>query len=163
MKRKPHYFQYVSDEESFAITKLLQDVIGTHSKSIATAIGCDYQDMLNRITNQPRSPRKLEMVLRILDHVSNPEPFIRWFNARYGFIPVRIPDVKQSIDSLFRQVTRASKESGDVSRELLAALEDNTIDLDERMSLNKEIMDLVQCALELDAAIRQKSEAGGKS
>lgn len=164
MKRKPHYFQYISDEEDREITKLLQEVIGTQSKRIANAIGCNYQDMLNRITNQPRSPRKFEMVLKILDHVENPEPLIRWLNLRYNFAPpIQLPQVNKSIDSLFKQVTNASKELGDVSRELIKALDDNTIDLDERISLNKEIMDLVQCSLELDDAIRHKYEAGGKS
>lgn len=149
------YYEYIPARESDKIKKLLHQVMAGKSKSIAYAIGCQHQDMLNRVSNQPRSPRKLELVLRILDHVDNPEPFIRWFTVRYGFIPVRIPMAIPSSTELFESMTRVGKEMGDVSRELLKATEDGVIELAEFKRLRKEILDVVQSALELDLAIEK--------
>ena len=160
-KRKPHQYQYISDVEDREITKLLQSLIDGQAKEIAFAIGCDYQDMLNRVSNQPRSPRKLELVLKILDHVEDPEPFVRWINARYGYVPpIRKPLVQRPTDSLFQQITRIGKELGDVSREVLESLKDDLIDIQELARVNKEILDVVQRSYELDLAIQYETDLG---
>ncbi|MBU2647857.1 hypothetical protein KKI24_24325 [bacterium] len=155
MSRRPLYYEYIPAKESEQIKNLLHQVMAGKSKTIAFMIGCQHQDMLNRVSNQPRSPRKLELVLRILDCVEDPEPLIRWFNARYGFIPVRIPKVEPTLESLFESLARVGKEMGDLSRELLDATRDGVIELDEFKRLRKENMDLVQSSLELDLAIEQ--------
>lgn len=162
MKRKPHYFRYLPDEEEREITALLQTVIDGNGKSIAFHIGCDYQDMTNRVANQPRSPRKLEMVIRILDLVKNPEPFLRWFCQRYGFIPVKLPELTMEVLPLHAQMTRVAKELGDSSRELLSAEADKVIDLRERIRLKKENMDIIQAVLGLDLSIEREHQAQEK-
>jgi regulatory protein CII len=162
MKRKPHYFQYLSNQEEREITDLLQTAMDGNAKSIAFSIGCSYQDMVNRVANQPRSPRKLEMVIRILELVKNPEPFLRWLCLRFGFIPVQLPELTMEVLPLHKQMTRVSKELGDASRELMAADEDDFIDRRERMKTKKENMDIIQAVLGLDLAIEQKYKSKEK-
>ncbi len=160
MKRE--FYKYITDKEDKEIEYLLHQVMDKKAPTIAAAIGCDYQDMINRVNaNQPRSPRKFELVLRILDEVRNPEPFIRWFNERYGYLPpIRVPETTLCKDPLYMQMTKVAKEMGDVSRELIEANQDDFIDMEELARIKKEIMDLIQSALELNLAIIHDTNFG---
>ncbi|MBU2514543.1 hypothetical protein KJ966_24725 [bacterium] len=154
---KPKFFKYLSSDDYRAITFIMHQVMKpVGASAIATNMDTDYQDMMNRINdNQVRSPRKLELVIRIMDESGNPEPFLNWLCSRYNHIAIPLPPVELTQDSLFELMTKVAKEMGDISRELLEATEDNIIRQGEYMRLQKEIMDLVKVSLVLDLALGQ--------
>lgn len=152
---RPRIIQYLPQQEILEITALLQSLMDGRAKAIAANIGCGYQDLLNRVSGQPRSPRKFELILKILEHVPDPEPFIRWLYQRYGFLPFRVPKVEPDPDPdpLHLQMTRVSKETGDFAAELLQATKDQTINRHELIRLKKEGNDIIQVVLELIHAL----------
>ncbi len=157
--RTPIYYKYISDDDDRMIKKVMHLVIGgtKHTKRMAGAVGCNHQDMLNRISNQPRSPRKFELIFRILleSSIEKREVFVRWFNIRLGFLPpVRIPGFNRSNESVEMQIIEGNKEMGDVSREFLEAFQDQEIDPQEAERINKEADDVIQKMLELKHSVK---------
>ena len=164
MSRLPMQQSYISAGDCRIIKELLHQVIGGNTKAIAQAIGSNHQDMLNRISNQPRSPRKFEMVIAILDNVPDPEPFVRWFNLRYGFLPpIRSHKIKPTAETAQDQLIETVNELGDVSREFSCAYADRKVDPREADSIINEGYDLVQAVLGFIEIVRQIKEnsAGG--
>ncbi len=165
--RMPTYHQYISENDDRMIKKLLHKVIGgmKHTKRMANAVGCNHQDMLNRISNQPRSPRKFELVFRILLEASieRREVFVRWFNTRLGFLPpVRMSRITPTTETAQIQVIEGSKEMGDVSREFLEAYSDKKIDQQEAERIKKEADDVILKMLTLKNAVRKAVEQNHK-
>jgi len=127
--------------------------------AIAITMGTDYQDMMNRVNdNQERSPRKLELVIRIMDESGNPEPFLDWLNDRYGYLCVKRPRAELTKESLFELMAKVAKEMGELSAALLEATQDGVIDFNEFIGLQKEIDDLMRITQVLNLAIKQTAE-----
>ena len=152
---KPKYFRYLSVEEEREITEVLHRVMQPRGAyAIAADMGSDYQDMMNRINhNQTRSPRKLELVVRILDESGNPEPFLDWLAGRYGYVAFKKPQANVAYESLFQLMTGVGREMGELSAELLDATEDGAIDAAEYARLQREIDDLIKASMTLSRAI----------
>ncbi len=154
---KPKYYPYLPKEDLREITEAVHQVMKPKGAfAIASNMGADYQDMMNRINhNQKRSPRKLELVVRILDESGYPDPFLDWIAGRYGFVCFRKPQANVAYESLFRLMTEVGREMGELSAELLRATEDGTIDAEEFEQLQKEIDDLIKASMVLSLAIKR--------
>ncbi len=160
MKRRPFNYQYLSDEEDLEVKNLLHLVMNRKTGDVAKAIGSDRQDMLNRVAtnlSQPRSPRKFDLVVGILDKVADPEPFYRWFVGRRGYIPVKLPEYEMSDETLLELMGRLTEELGDVAAELRKARTDGIIDRHELLNITKEVMDVIQTSLAFNQAVECQS------
>jgi hypothetical protein len=129
---------------------------------LADRIGIPKQELINRLNPKRHTdPFKFEHFLKIMDHLPGPSRrvILKNITSRWGFIPVRHPisNNKELTDTeLFKLYVRVGKESGDVSKELLATEQDKKMDRHELKRILKEITDMKMSLSDLEYAVIYK-------
>ena len=98
-----------------------------------------------------------------LDVVADLEPLARgrdgWphvaraLAAQSGFALVRLPDALPDAGGLLHLVAKQAKEGGDIASSICAALADGQVDAVEARAARREVADLIQVMVAMDAAL----------
>lgn len=103
--------------------------------------------------NEPDSItlRDIEL-LEAITHGKAGHPIVtRYLAQQAGYALVRLPTAVPLGNELLQLVARQAKESGDITQGVIDALEDQKIDQDEVRSLRREVAQLIDVAVAMDA------------
>ncbi|MCB2051984.1 MAG: hypothetical protein KDE63_11210 [Novosphingobium sp.] len=75
----------------------------------------------------------------------------RYLAQQAGYALVRLPTAVPHGNELLQLVARQAKESGDITQGVIAALDDQSVDLGEVRALRREVAELIDAAVAMDA------------
>lgn len=145
---------HAEQRQAAAAKKLVQAAGGGEAASAQTGKSEAQLSRYGRSNYADNMPASVIEALESVSHGTHGHPVMsRYLAQQQGYTLIRLPDAHASGADMLRLVARQAKESGDITSAMITALEDNHLSPAQITALRREVAELIEVAVAMDAEL----------